>query len=153
MSPDVTLVTNLRDWLSVEDGEGLRKLMPWLSKKMHERVHRAYWNHEYAMRSYYLDARWPLVVSGLEALISIGEDDPSWQFRDRARQLASEFKIDLTDYDLRVAYRLRSSSFTPRVSYPDWKPYYQRANTVPLMEIGITSQRNCETLPHGWSFR
>ena len=108
MSPDVALATNSRDWLSVEDGEFLCKLMPWLLKKMHPRVHRAYWNHEYTMRSYYLDARWPLVVSGLEALISVGEDDPSWQFRDRGRQLASEFKIDLTDDDLRVAYRLRS---------------------------------------------
>ena len=44
----------------------------------------------------------------LEALISIGENDPSWQFRDRVRQLAAEFKIDLADDDLRRAYKLRS---------------------------------------------
>src|SRR5271168_5314590 len=85
--------------------------MPWLSKTMHPRVHRAYWNHEYAMHSYYLDARWPLVVSGLEALISIGEDDCARQFLDRGRQLASEFKIDLTDDDLRVAYVLQRGLF------------------------------------------
>jgi len=110
MSPDVFLSGKDRDWLSVDDAQVLRRLMPWVSKDklMHPRVHRAYWNHEYAMRSYYLDARWILVVSGLEALISIGENDPSWQFRDRVRQLAAEFKIDLADDDLRRAYKLRS---------------------------------------------
>src|ERR1700730_6444634 len=62
ISPDVFLGLNKRDWLSVEDGEELRRLTPWLSrgKPMHPRVHRAYWYHEYTMRSYYLDARWTL---------------------------------------------------------------------------------------------
>jgi hypothetical protein len=109
ISPDITLVTNPRDWLSVEDGKVLRTLMPWISgKKMHPRIHRAYWNHEYAMRSYYLDARWTLVVSGLEALMNVGDKDVSWQFRGRVRQLAEEFQIGLSDDDLRTAYRLRS---------------------------------------------
>jgi hypothetical protein len=97
-----------RDWLSVDDGNTLLKLMPWLSRKMHDRVHHAYWNHEYAMRSYYLDARWTLVVSGLEALINVGEAEVAWQFRDRVRQLAGEFQINLSDNDLRLAYKLRS---------------------------------------------
>jgi hypothetical protein len=46
-----------RDWLSVEDAEELKGLMQWLpkSKPMHRRVRRALWNHEYAMRSCYLD--------------------------------------------------------------------------------------------------
>lgn len=67
-SPGVFLSANSRDWLSVEDGETLRKLMPWSStaKLMHKRVHRAFWNHENAMRSAYLDIRWTLVVAGLE---------------------------------------------------------------------------------------
>jgi hypothetical protein len=110
MSPDVFLGDSRRDWLSLEDGEDLRRLVPWLSKDkcMHGRVHRAYWNHEYAMRSYYLDARWILVVSGLEALISTGGKDSSWQFRDRLRQLAAGLKIDLNDDDLKLAYKLRS---------------------------------------------
>jgi hypothetical protein len=52
ISPDVLLNKDHRDWLSVEDAENLRRLMPWLSKnkRMHGRIHRAYWNHEYAMR-------------------------------------------------------------------------------------------------------
>ena len=110
MSVDVVLGRNPTDWLSVEDGEQLRKLMPWLSKDkpMQSRVHRAYWYHEYAMRSYYLDARWTLVVSGLEALINVDEDHVTRQFCGRGRQLADEFQVDLTDQELRHAYRLRS---------------------------------------------
>jgi len=37
---------------------------------MHDRVHRAYLKHEYAMRWFYLDVRWMFVVSGLEGLIA-----------------------------------------------------------------------------------
>jgi hypothetical protein len=108
MSPDITLVANPRDWLSVDDGKLLRLLMPKITGKMHPRIHRAYWNHEYAMRSYYLDARWTLVVSGLEALMNVGDRDVTWQFRDRVRQLAEEFQIGLSDDDLKTAYKLRS---------------------------------------------
>jgi hypothetical protein len=92
-----------------DDGDFLLKLMPWASpKKMHQRVHRAYWYHEYAMRSYYLDARLPTVVTALEALVNTSEDDCAWQFRDRVRQLASEFKVDLNDGELKLLYKLRS---------------------------------------------
>ena len=110
ISPDVIISRNHRDWLSVEDAEKLRALVPWLAKEkhMHRRVHRAYWNHEYAMRSYYLDARWTLVVSGLEALLSVGKGNLRWQFRDRVRQLATEFGVSLTDDELDGAYQLRS---------------------------------------------
>jgi hypothetical protein len=110
ISPDVFVSSKQRDWLSVEDGENLRKLMPWLSKskRMHDRVRRAFWNHEYAMRSLYLDMRWPLVVSGLEALVNVGNKDNKWQFRDRVRQLVSKFGVGLTDDDLSRAYDLRS---------------------------------------------
>jgi hypothetical protein len=110
VSPDAFLSNKHLDWLSVDDAEDLRQILPWLSKdkSMHTRIHRAYWNHEYAMRSLYLDMRWILVVSGLEALITVGEKNSSWQFRDRVRQLAGEFQIDLTDTDLHNAWRLRS---------------------------------------------
>lgn len=92
----------------MKDGEALQTLMPWLSKKMHPRVHRAYWNHENAMRSYYLDIRWTLVASAFEALLNTQERDVAWQFRDRVRQLADELNVPLSDGDLRNAYALRS---------------------------------------------
>jgi len=108
VSPDVTLPTKNRDWLSVQEGEALPTLMHWLSKKMHPRIHRAYWNHENAMRSYYLDIRWTLVASAFEALLNTQERDVAWQFRDRVRQLADELNVPLSDGDLRNAYALRS---------------------------------------------
>ena len=112
ISPDVFTWRTRKNWLSVEDGEELRKLMPWLSqtKPIHDRVRRAYWLHEYAMRTVYLDMRLPLVVSGLEALINVwGKgNDNSRQFRDRVKQLASHFGVCLTHDDLSKAYKLRS---------------------------------------------
>lgn len=101
---------NRRDWLSVEDAKGLRDLMPWATKgrRMHGRVHRAYLYHEYAMRTWPLDLRWTLVVSGLEALVSVGDNDLSRQFRARGRRLADELRVGLTEDELRIAYKLRS---------------------------------------------
>ncbi len=61
-STDIFLGNPARDWLYFEEGLELRQLMSWVApnKVMHRRVHRAYWNHEGAMRSYFLDDRWPL---------------------------------------------------------------------------------------------
>ena len=41
-------------------------------------------------------------------MVNTSEDDCSWQFRDRVGQLASEFKIDLDDGELKLLYTLRS---------------------------------------------
>jgi hypothetical protein len=109
ISPDVFLPKNQRDWLSVQDGEYLRKLMSWVSQKpMHGRVHRAYWYHEYALRSYYLDARWTLVVSGLEALVNVDEQKVREQFRVRVKQIAGELQITISANELDKAYTMRS---------------------------------------------
>jgi hypothetical protein len=109
VSPDVFLEEGVRDWLSVKNGQELLSLRPWISNKpMLERVHRAYWNHDFALHSYYLDARWVLVVSGLEALINVDEDKNALQFRVRVGALANELKVHLTDSELRIAWKLRS---------------------------------------------
>lgn len=111
VSPDVFLdQDNRRDWLSVEDGESLRKLMRWVpsGRTMFDRVHRAYWYHEYAMRSYHLDARWPLVVSGFEALVNTRSQGVKRQFCFRVGRLAAEFNVPLTERELGRAYDLRS---------------------------------------------
>jgi hypothetical protein len=134
VSPDVTLPTKNRDWLSVKDGETLQKLMPWLSKKMHPRVHRAYWNHENAMRSYYLDIRWTLVVSAFEALLNTQEWDVAWQFRDRVRQLANEFKVPLRDGDLRNAYALRSKLVHAQSFLSDLESVLPKSQHIALYE-------------------
>ena len=105
---DVTIGPRKSDWLSVDDAGKLRELLPWLLQTMHRRVHRAYWNHEYAMRTYYLDARWMFVVSGLEALVNVGQHKCAAQFRERCLRLAAAVKVDLTEDELRKAYVLRS---------------------------------------------
>ena len=74
VSPDVSLIDGRSDWLSAADGQTLLKLVPWLTGNMHRRVHHAYWNHESAMRSYYLDVKWTLVVSAFEALMNTQKD-------------------------------------------------------------------------------
>lgn len=109
-SLDVTLGPKDRDWLSRENGETLRKLMPWTSKEkqMHPRVHRAYWNHEYAMRTNYIDIRWMFVVAGLEALINVDKNNNRHQFCVRTQKLAEHFNVSLTRNDLQNAYDMRS---------------------------------------------
>lgn len=110
ISPDVLLSAKQRNWLSVEDGKTLRGLMPWLSnnKPMHHRVHRAYWYHEYVMRSSVLDLRFPLVATGLEALINTSETDSGGQFRSRVPQIAKSCGIDLSEAEAGKAWKLRS---------------------------------------------
>jgi hypothetical protein len=108
VSPDVSLIDGRRDWLSAEDGQTLLKLVPWLTGTMHRRVHHAYWNHETALRSYYLDVKWTLVVSAFEALVTTQKEFVSLQFRERVKQLADHFKIPMTVDELKKAYELRS---------------------------------------------
>jgi hypothetical protein len=112
ISPDAAISSGQRDWLSVEDGENLRKLMVWVpeTKPMHKRIHRAYWNHEYAMRSYYLDMRWTIVVSGLESLVSVfnGKGGTGKQFREGVGKLASELKVIFGPNELKIAWDMRS---------------------------------------------
>src|SRR5437879_8117417 len=111
--------------------------MAWVdrNKRMHGRVHRAYWNHENAMRSYYLDIRWTLIVSAFEALLNTKDSDVTWQFRDRVRQLGDEFKMPFTDEELRIAYKLRSklvhgenflSGMTNTLPESEHTPLYER---------------------------
>jgi hypothetical protein len=108
--PDVTLGSNSQDWLSGEDGETLRGLMPWAAKDklMNDRIHRAFWNHEYAMRSYYIDVRWMFVVAGLEALINVDKRNNAKQFCVRVAQLAEYLRINVTPKELQSAYDMRS---------------------------------------------
>jgi hypothetical protein len=108
VSPDISLIDGRSDWLSAADGQTLLKLVPWLTGKMHSRVHHAYWNHESAMRSYYLDVKWTFIVSAFEALMNTQKDYVALQFRERVKQLADHFGISLTIDELKKAYELRS---------------------------------------------
>ena len=75
---------------------------------MHDRIHHAYWNHESALRSYYLDVKWTFVVSAFEALLNTRDQYVALQFRERVGQLAKHFNVGLTEAELKAAYNLRS---------------------------------------------
>jgi hypothetical protein len=109
-NPDVMIGDLAQDWLSPKDGLELRDLMPWVSstKEMLPRVNRAFWNHDEAMHTYVLDSRLPMVVGGIEALIQVDGSNLKRRFARRARQLATEFGVDLSESKLFQAYGLRS---------------------------------------------
>ena len=105
---DVLLGGDARDWLTEKEANATKELMAWLKPNWPVRVHRAYWNHEYAQRLFELDIRFPLIVGGFEALVNTSDRDTTWQFVNRVSQIAAWFHIALTLAELRVAYKLRS---------------------------------------------
>ncbi len=109
-NPDVTFGDTSHDWLSPSHGEELRKLMQWVpeSRPMLKRVHRAFWKHEEAARTYFLDSRFPVVVAGLEALVTVEKYKNGRRFVRRAEKLANEFGISLSQGELEQACELRS---------------------------------------------
>jgi len=74
-----------------------------------KRIHNAYWHHEYAMRTYYVDHRWVLISTGLDALVNIDPYQGQKKFVSRVNRLAQSHSISLTENELEKAYKLRSS--------------------------------------------
>ena len=99
-----------RDWLTREDGEQLKRLMSYITKRepMHKRIHNAYWHHEYAVRTYYVDHRWVFVCTGLEALVHSSGTGTTRQFTSRVARLGNIERISFTWEELESAYFLRS---------------------------------------------
>jgi len=97
-----------RDWLTDAEAAILRELIPALRHDLPRRIHNALWHHEYAARTYYLDHRWTLVCTGLEALVHTDRHFSTAQFGRRVSQLASELGIDIPEPNANEAYDLRS---------------------------------------------
>ncbi len=97
-----------RDWLTAEDANALRELIPGLRKELPRRVHNGLWHHEYALRTYYLDHRWTLVCTGLEAFVHTDRSRNTSQFTLRVPRLAAEVGISISNDDAVEAYDLRS---------------------------------------------
>lgn len=97
-----------RDWLTVDDAKILVSLLPHLTTQLPRRLHNAFWHHEYAARTYYLDYRWTLVCTGLEALLHTDRFKNTAQFVRRVPQVAAEFGISISDAEADEAYDLRS---------------------------------------------
>jgi hypothetical protein len=97
-----------RDWLTRAEAVQLREIVPALGETLPRRVHSALWYHEYAVRTYYLDYRWILVCTGLEALVHTDWKESKKQFSRRVTALASEIGISLSPSEASEAWELRS---------------------------------------------
>jgi hypothetical protein len=98
-----------RDWLTDSDAERLRMVLANLGDcPLPHRVSRALWYHEYAVRTYYVEVRWTLVCTALEALVHTDKVGSTKQFAVRVSQMAAQLCLGgfgLTEatraYDLR----------------------------------------------------
>ena len=85
--------THKRDWLTREEAENLGKLLavaePLRAPTFPTRVSRALWYFDYAQRTYYVDLRWTLVATALEALVHTGKGNSTRHFEDRVPALAT----------------------------------------------------------------
>ena len=128
ISPDILLAPNSRDWLSQAEGAETKRLMDWLVLPMCDRVRRAFWNHEYAMRLYELDLRYPMIVGAFEALTNTNVRKDAGEFVHRTGCFADQFDVPLTEDELKRAYRIRSK-LVHAESF-----LYSLADTVPLVD-------------------
>lgn len=99
-----------RDWLTQSDAESLKQLLAVVdSKRLPVRVSRALWQHEYASRTYYIEVRWTLVATGLEALLHTDRTNSTLQFKARVSKMAADLGIaDFSQTDAEDAYDIRS---------------------------------------------
>jgi hypothetical protein len=58
-----------------------------------DRASRALWYHEYAVRTYYVEIRWVLAATELEAIVHVDQYHSTRQFKCRVSQLASELGV------------------------------------------------------------
>lgn len=106
--------TNSRDWLTIPELEALKEIVGVLDQlgagklALHKRIWRAFWYHEYAARSCEVDLRWPLVATGIEALMCIGDKGLGRQFCNRSVALARELGVsEFEEEQARYAWKMR----------------------------------------------
>ena len=99
-----------RDWLTEADGMRLRNLLARMdSKPLPPRANRAFWYHEYAVRTYYVELRWVYVATALESLVHVSREFSGLQFRERVAQIAGELNVPSFGVDeAKQAYHMRS---------------------------------------------
>jgi hypothetical protein len=99
-----------RDWLTEADGMRLRTLLARMdSKPLPPRATRAFWYHDYAIRTYYVELRWVYVATALESLVHVSREFSGLQFRERVAQIAREVGVPSFGVDeAKQAYHLRS---------------------------------------------
>lgn len=127
-----------RDWLTEADAVRLRDLLQKLhSSLLPDRASRALWYHEYAVRTYYVEIRWILVATGLEALVHVEQYGSTRQFKCRVSQLATELGVPgLGISEAEKAYvhrsRLAHGQQLGQLSNPDRQLYESMETTLRL---------------------
>ncbi|MFQ5539640.1 MAG: hypothetical protein ACE5FB_04515 [Candidatus Binatia bacterium] len=98
-----------RDWLTTDELEILRDLIRLLTPAdLPPRIWRAFWYHEYAVRTFYADVRCTLICTALEALVHTDRSHSTQQFATRVPRLAAELEIEFNEDNAEIAYDLRS---------------------------------------------
>ena len=98
-----------RDWLTAEELNIVAELLKVAPTSIPRRVSNALWYLDYASRTYYLDLRWTLVCTGLEALAHTDRNRSIGEFRSRIPQMAAELGIAFSPDQGEQAYHLRST--------------------------------------------
>jgi thiosulfate reductase cytochrome b subunit len=133
--------TNWRNWLTEHDAKLTRHLMEafYSSERTRPpRITRALWFHECTARTYHLDLRWVLVVTGLEALINVEKQRATQQFRTRTVGLANRCGVPWTDQDAKVAYGLRSKlAHGQHVSDPKAEHHTLYCRMEAVLRVGV----------------
>ncbi len=135
ISPDVFLSpTHKRDWLTGKEAQDLRKLLavaePLKAPTFPTRVSRALWYFDYAQRTYYIDLRWTLISTALEALVHTGKGNSTRHFEERVPTLATEVGAGpLTKSEASEAWGFRC-----RLSHGD--AFLSEIKRIPMPEEG-----------------
>jgi len=161
---DTVLARNpQRDWLTEDEAVRLRELIKRVdSSALPDRASRALWYHEYAARTYYVEVRWNLVSTALEALVHVEKFMSTRQFKSRVSQLAQELGVTgfgvaeaERAYDLRS--RLAHGQSLGGISDPDRALYESMELTLRLAILRSTEDdqfaailRNDEEIRKRW---
>ena len=98
------------DWLTTDHLTELKRLFEaFRARPLQEPCSRALWFHEYAAQTYYLDVRWTLIATGLEALIHTDRGKSTRQFVGRLQALGSKVGVAVAMHEAKEMYEKRSS--------------------------------------------
>jgi hypothetical protein len=99
------------NFLVEDDVKKLKVILSSLEKNpLKDPVAMALWYHEYASRSFEMDIRWPIITTGLEALIHTDRHQSTRQFVNRVIKLAERIgSIDISSDEAGEMYDLRSA--------------------------------------------
>jgi hypothetical protein len=122
LNPFAYVADPSQDWLIPDDVHALRELLAAFdASNLPERVNNALWHFETVARTYYIDVRWPLLVTALESLVHIrNERDPH-----KPKRPAGSTRV----FSQRVA-QLATRLATASKSEKEFREIYDRRSTL-----------------------